>query len=48
MSGVDLSREILATLQIAAETETEFGGRTRVWSDIATVWVTAYAGLGDQ
>ena len=44
MSGADLSREILATLQSAAETETDFGGRTRAWSDIATVWVTLTPG----
>ena len=29
----------LASLQAAAETETAFGGRSRVWSEVATVWV---------
>jgi hypothetical protein len=29
----------LAGLQSAAETETAFGGRSRVWSEVATLWV---------
>jgi head-tail adaptor len=29
----------LAVLQSAAETETAYGGRTRVWSDVASLWV---------
>jgi hypothetical protein len=44
VSGVDLAREVLASLQSAAETQTDFGGRTRVWSEIATVWVTLTPG----
>lgn len=28
-----------ATLQIAVETETAEGGRTRAWADVALVWV---------
>lgn len=44
MSGIDLSREILVSLQSAVETETEFGGRTRIWSDVASVWVTLTPG----
>ena len=34
-----LARQALATLQGATEIETDFGGRTRVWSEIATIWV---------
>ncbi|HYD45233.1 MAG TPA: hypothetical protein VEA79_08220 [Phenylobacterium sp.] len=30
---------VLATLQAAVETETQFGGRTRTWSDVADLWV---------
>lgn len=30
---------VLATLQAAVETETDFGGRTRTWSDVADLWV---------
>lgn len=30
---------VFATLQAAAETETAFGGRTRVWADVADLWV---------
>lgn len=29
----------LATLKSAAEAETAYGGRTRTWSDVATLWV---------
>lgn len=29
----------LATLKSAVESETAFGGRTRSWSDLATLWV---------
>lgn len=29
-----------AVLQAAVETETAEGGRTRVWADVATLWVT--------
>ena len=29
----------LATLKSAVESETAFGGRTRSWSDVATLWV---------
>jgi len=29
----------LASLQQAAETETAFGGQSRVWSEVATLWV---------
>ncbi len=39
MSGSTFGQEILASLQGSTETETEFGGRTRVWTEIATVWV---------
>ena len=30
---------VFATLQAAAETETDFGGRTRVCTDVADLWV---------
>ena len=33
-----------AALQSAAETETDFGGRTRVWTTIASIWVTFIPG----
>jgi head-tail adaptor len=29
----------IATLQAPGETETPYGGRARVWSDVATLWV---------
>ena len=29
----------LATLKAATEAETAFGGRTKSWSDVATLWV---------
>lgn len=29
----------LATLKSATESETAFGGRTRSWSEVATLWV---------
>ena len=34
-----MSRARPAVLQTAVETETAEGGRTRAWSDAATVWV---------
>lgn len=30
---------VFATLQAAVEAETEFGGRTRAWSDVTDLWV---------
>lgn len=38
----DLSR--LASLLAVQETETQFGGRQRVWTQIATLWVEFEAG----
>ena len=29
----------IATLQAPGETETPYGGRARVWTDVATLWV---------
>ena len=39
MTVASIASEGLAALQSATETETDFGGRTRAWSTIASVWV---------
>ncbi len=36
------------SLQAATETETDEGGRTRVWAEVAVVWVEVRAGAGSS
>ena len=38
----------LATLRSAVESETAFGGRTRSWSDVATLWVELTVTAGSE
>ena len=38
----------LATLKSAVESETAFGGRTRSWSDVATLWVELTVTAGSE
>jgi len=39
---------VFATLQAASESETAFGGRTRVWADVCDLWVAlAVKGAGE-
>ena len=38
----------LAVLKSAAEAETAFGGRTRSWSEVATLWVDLRATSGSE
>ncbi len=38
------AREALATLESAVESETGFAGRTRVWSEVASLWVALTPG----
>jgi hypothetical protein len=38
----------LASLQAAAETQTAFGGQSRVWSEVATLWVDLREGAPSE